>query len=93
MIQRTVGNVQHSPATPLRAVVINNSSAGITPVASVSSLVPLAQVAQMQKQYFSHVKFKCLSFEELGVSLVNLWVFLWKYFRENISNTVSKKSN
>lgn len=79
---------QSQPGTPLRALVtINNnngSSPSLTPIAVASpatatvvqqqgpSLVPLTQCVLLQKQYFSHVKFKCLNFEELAVSVTFL---------------------
>ena len=76
VIQRT-SNLQAGNGTPLRALVINNNNnsasspaaAAATIVQSTPMLVPLAQVAVIQKQFFPELKFKCLSFEELGVSL------------------------
>jgi hypothetical protein len=63
--------------TPLRALVINSNTSISTTNQSNSSpipvsappLIPLALVANLQKQYFPNVKFKCLNFEELAVSL------------------------
>lgn len=81
VIQRTnIQNnniVQNSPSTPLRALVINNNSNQLTQVTSQNviptltqnvglTLIPLAQVLNLQKLQFSNVKFKCLNFEELG---------------------------
>lgn len=80
VVQRAAANIQQcSPGTPLRALVINNNTnnTSLTPIVtnttvsnanapSTPTLIPLAQVINLQKQYFSHVKFKCLSFEELA---------------------------
>ena len=83
MIQRpTIQQYQsQTPGTPLRALIINNAtnSPGLTPIAgaaasaatNIPALTPLAQCVSLQKQHFSHVKFKCLNFEELAVSAIS----------------------